>query len=222
MTERSPARTRIAALASALALIACAWSAPTQAADISVVGLMPNRAVVQIDGGSPRIVAIGQKAGDSATLVSVEKDGATFNVDGKRRSIKLGEAPLSAPTSSSPTASLTSDSRGHFMADGQVNGQAIRFIVDTGATMVSLSSADARRLGINYLAGQPTQLSTANGVAQAWRVRLDSVRVANITINNVDAVVMDNAAMPALLGMSFLNRTDMKREGNIMTLVKKF
>ena len=164
----------------------------------------------------------GQKAGDSATLVSVEKDGATFNVDGKRRSIKLGEAPLSAPTSSSPTASLTSDSRGHFMADGQVNGQAIRFIVDTGATMVSLSSADARRLGINYLAGQPTQLSTANGVAQAWRVRLDSVRVANITINNVDAVVMDNAAMPALLGMSFLNRTDMKREGNIMTLVKKF
>jgi len=222
MTERSPASTRIAALAGALALIACALPGPTQAADISVVGLMPNRAVVQIDGGSPRIVAIGQKAGDSATLVSVEKDGATFSVDGKRRSIKLGEAPLSAPTSSSPTASLTSDSRGHFMADGQVNGQAMRFIVDTGATMVSLSSADARRLGINYLAGQPTQLSTANGVAQAWRVRLDSVRVANITINNVDAVVIDNATMPALLGMSFLNRTDMKREGNIMTLVKKF
>ena len=205
-----------------VALAGAFGTTAARASDISVVGLLPNRVVVQVDGGKPRIVAVGQKAGDDATLVSVDKDGAVFDIGGKRRSIKLGQAPLATPTASSQTASLTSDSSGHFMADGQIHGQAIRFIVDTGATMVSLSSADARRLGINYLAGQPTQLSTANGVAQAWRVRLDSVRVANITINNVDAVVMDNAAMPALLGMSFLNRTDMKREGNIMTLVKKF
>lgn len=222
MTERSSASIRMTIAALAVTLVASGLTAAARAADISVVGLMPNRAVVQIDGGSPRIVAIGQKAGDSATLLSVEKDGATFSIDGRRRSIKLGEARLSAPTSSSQTALLTSDSRGHFMADGQINGQAIRFIVDTGATMVSLSSTDARRLGINYLVGQPAQLSTANGMAQAWRVRLDSVRIADITITGVDAVVMDNTTMPALLGMSFLNRTDMKREGNVMTLVKKF
>lgn len=192
------------------------------ATDISVVGLFSNKAVVQVDGGGPRTISVGQKAAEGVILVSIEKDGATFEIDGKRKSVKIGQAPVSSRPNGSPTAALTSDTRGHFIADGQINGNAIRFIVDTGATLVSLSSTDARRLGINYLSGQPVRMNTANGLALAYRLRLDTVRVGDITINGVDAVVMENQAMPALLGMSFLNRTDMRRDGNVMTLTRKY
>ena len=65
-------------------------------------------------------------------------------------------------------------------------------------------------------------MNTANGAANAWRVRLESVRVGAITINEVDAVVMENQSMPALLGMTFLNRVNMSREGQLLTLTKRF
>ncbi len=85
-----------------------------------------------------------------------------------------------------------------------------------------MSSGEAQRLGLNYRNGARVQLSTANGVALAWQVRLDTVRVGDITLDSVDAVVMENQSMPVLLGMSFLNRTNMRREGQLMTLTKRF
>mgnify|MGYP001566123485 FL=1 len=99
----------------------------------------------------------------------------------------------------------------------------MRFLVDTGATLVSLAASEAKRLGINYLQGVRGRIQTANGVATAYRVKLDTVRIGDITINNVDAVVGENDAMGvSLLGMSFLNRMEMKRDGQSMTLTRRF
>ncbi len=118
---------------------------------------------------------------------------------------------------------LNSSGGGHFVAQGQINGQSVQFLVDTGASFIMLGGPDARRLNINYANGQRIAISTANGVVPAYRVKLDEVRVGTITLNNVDGVVHPDAGMPVvLLGMSFLNRMEMKRDGDTMTLKKRF
>ena len=89
---------------------------------------------------------------------------------------------------------------------------------------MTLSSGEAKRAGINYLAGQKTVLQTANGAAPAYRVKLDTVRLGDITLNNVDGVVIEGKLMGelGLLGMSFLNRVEMRRDGDSMTLIRRY
>src|SRR6266850_1799414 len=118
---------------------------------------------------------------------------------------------------------LAVDSRGHFLADATVNGLPVRFVVDTGATFIALPQRDAERLGIDYRAGQLGQTRTANGVAQVYVVKLDAVRIGGIELHNVDATVHVGAGLDqALLGMSFLNRVQMQRDGGTMTLIQRF
>ncbi len=187
-----------------------------------MVGLFTNKAVVVVDGGAPRTLAVGQRTSEGITLLSIERDSATFDLAGTKRTLKMGQMHATSAGNTNPTVTLTADSRGHFVTDGQINGGTVRFIVDTGATLVSLSAADAKRLGLDYQNGQRTMMSTANGVAPAFRVKLDSVKVGGITLNGVDAVVMDLQAMPVLLGMSFLNRMEMRRDGDSMTLTRRY
>ena len=95
-------------------------------------------------------------------------------------------------------------------------------MVDTGATGVAMSAADAERAGINYKGGQPVQMSTANGVTQGFRVKLGSVRVGDVEVYDIDAVVSPQPMPYMLLGNSFLTRFQMIRENDQMTLVKRF
>jgi aspartyl protease family protein len=85
-----------------------------------------------------------------------------------------------------------------------------------------LPANDAVRLGIDYRKGRPGMIHTANGPAPAWRVKLDSVRVGGIVLQNVDALVLEQGLDVALLGMSFLNRVEMFRSGDSMTLKRRF
>lgn len=209
-------------MAKAAILAALASALPASGQNVTVVGVFPNKAVVQIDGGTPRTVAAGQKIAEGVTLIAVERDGAVFEIKGQRKTLRMGQQHITSSASSNATVTLSADTQGHFVIEGQVNGGAVRFIVDTGATVVSLSSSDADRLGILYRRGQPVRMNTANGVAPGYRVKLDEVRVGAIAVNNVDAVVVENLSMPALLGMSFLNRMDMKRDGQVMTLTKRY
>jgi aspartyl protease family protein len=118
---------------------------------------------------------------------------------------------------------LAADSRGHFVTTGVVNGTSLRFLVDTGASSIVLSSADARRIGVNYLAGTRSFTQTANGTVQVYNVKLDTVRVGDITVNNVDASVIEGDKLPiALLGMSFLNRMEMRRDNSSLTLIRRY
>jgi len=200
-------------------LPAAAW-----AADVSVIGLFPNKAVVVLDGGAPRVLTVGQPPVSGVALVSSDRESATFLIDGQKKTLKIGQhhgGPAKAPSAQSAT--LTANAQGHFLVEGQVNGGAVRFLVDTGATQVSLSSADATRLGIDYRKGQPALMGTANGTAMAYKVTLTSVRVGDIEVNSIEAAVLEGSQMPfALLGMSFLNRMEMKREGQVMILTRRF
>jgi len=207
-----------------LAFLILLVPALARATDVQVVGLFPGKAVVIIDGGPIRTLAAGQRTAEGVTLVSSDHDFATFEIGGQKRRVPLGvqhAAPVAS--SSAPSVTLTADTRGHFVVDGQINGGSVRFLLDTGATAVVLSSTDAERLGVDYRKGAPSLVSTANGAAPAYRVTLDTVRVGDVVVNNVDGVVMAGNVLPiALLGMSFLNRMEMKRDGATMVLTKRF
>jgi aspartyl protease family protein len=204
------------------ALFLCAGAA--QATDLNVVGLFPGKAVVSINGGQPRTLSIGRKTEEGVVLLSSDRDSATFDVDGKKRTLKMGQQYSAlASKGSQQTVTLAADSRGHFLVNGRVNGAEVRFLVDTGATLVALSAGDAVRLGIDYRKGEPSLMNTANGVAPAYKVKLDSLRIGDITANNVDAVVLEGSGPGvALLGMSFLNRMEMRRDGQTMVLTRRF
>ena len=199
------------------------WSASASAIDITVSGLFTNKAVVQIDGGPLTTLSVGQKTPQGVTLISVDRESATFEVDGKRQTLGLGRARMGASAPAAETATFTADVRGHFASDGQVNGRALRFVVDTGATLVALPVSEAQRLSLDYKKGQKVPMNTANGVTAGYLLKLDSVRVGGITVQGVDAVVIEGGGFATpLLGMSFLNRTNMKREGDVMTLTRRY
>lgn len=197
------------------------------ATDVSVVGLCANKAVVIVNGGKPRTMAVGDTTPEGVRLISADSESATFEFDGRRETLRPGQQGVysaKAPADSGrKKIVLTADSRGHFFAIGTINGVSTRFMVDTGATAISLSSEEAKRTGVNYLAGTRVLTQTANGVVPVYRVRLDAVEVGGVTITNVDAIVIEGGRLPmALLGMSFLNRMEMRREGDTLTLIQRY
>ena len=205
------------------ALVLLAAAAPALALDIQLIGTFGDQAaVLSIDGGEPKTLRAGQKFGP-VSVISVGKDRATVDIEGKRQTLQRGQhyTAKSAPDDRQ-SAVLAADGRGHFHADGAINGGSMRFILDTGATSIALPAADAVRLGLDYRKGRPATIHTANGPAPAWRVKLDSVRVGGIELQNVDALVLEQGLDVALLGMSFLNRVEMFRSGESMTLKRRF
>lgn len=206
-----------------LGALLCLCSLPLAAADVGLAGLFPGKVLLTIDGGPPRTVAVGATTAEGVRVVAVDGDTATFEIDGRRRQLRVGQnVAAQAPGSGPATAVLTADGQGHFLTTGTINGAPVRFLVDTGASMVSLGAADARRLGIDASKGLQGVAQTANGQALVHRVKLDTVKVGGIVLNNVDALVHQSDLPIALLGMSFLNRMEMQRDGETMTLKKRY
>jgi aspartyl protease family protein len=196
-------------------------------ADVNLNGVVGNKALVVIDGGKPRWIAAGETTAEGIKLVSVSGQSAVVDFGGKRQTLTMGQnerlsggASASAGTQS---VTLSAGRGGHFVADGSINGVSVQFLVDTGASFISFGSSEAKRFGINYLNGQKSFSSTANGVVPTYRVKLDEVKVGGITLNNVDGMVHIGDNLPVvLLGNSFLNRMEMKRDGEKMVLTKRF
>lgn len=193
------------------------------AQEVSVVALFPGKAVLAIDKGKPRTLRAGETWGD-ITLVSADSETAVISIKGKKQRLRIGEGAYTTATvdPGRATATLIADSNGHFVTLGTINGASVRFVVDTGATMVSMGVDDARRAGVNYLKGTRGYSQTANGVVAVYRVKLDSVKVGGITLNNVDGVVHEGALPVVLLGMSFLGQLDMRHEGDSLTLKRRY
>jgi aspartyl protease family protein len=207
-----------------IALVAALTACPALATEVSVIGYFGDQAaILVIDGGAPRAVRVGQKSPEGVTVLAIDGNRVTLSVDGERRVMQLGNEYLSAhDPDSRENAVLSADTRGHFVADGLVDGSTVRFVVDTGATVVALPAKVAERLGINYHKGLPTMTQTANGDAPAWRITLDRVKVGSIALDNVDAIVIEHGLNVALLGMSFLNRVEMRRDGETMVLTRLY
>jgi aspartyl protease family protein len=199
------------------------WGAAAAAADVALIGLIGDKAaVIAVDGGEPKTVKVGQKWG-GVSVIAIEGRQATIEVDGKRRVLAIGQHHRArAAAADRQSVMLSADPRGHFFSDGAVNGTPVRFLVDTGATTVALPATDAVRLGIDYRKGELGMSSTAGGLVPVYRVRLDTVRLGSIELTGVEGVVLEKGLDIALLGMSFLNRVDMKRDGQILTLTRRF
>ena len=193
------------------------------AAEVSLVGVIGGKAaVVVLDGGEPKTVKVGQ-TWHGITVLSVDKDSALMEIEGTRRLLQQGQHyRRAAATSDREQATLAAGPGGHFVGEGAVNGTPVRFLVDTGASSIALPASLAQRAGIDFRKGEPGLSNTANGLVPVYRVNLATVRLGGIELNSVDAVVFEAGLDTALLGMSFLNRVDMKREGDTMTLTRRF
>ncbi len=205
-------------------ILAAGWLActPAWAASVSVVGLFKDKAIVTIDGSKPRTLSVGQTV-QGVKLISADSSSASFDVDGKRRILSMGQSFAgSAAASERQSVSLTADARGHFAAAGSLNGYPVSFLVDTGATSIAINAAEAKRMGLDYKAGQAVGVGTAAGVVPAWRVTFNTVKVGSITLNQVEGMVLEAGLSVPLLGMSFLNRMEMRRDGQTMTLTQRY
>lgn len=193
------------------------------AADVSVVALFPGKAMVVIDKEKPRTLRAGETYA-GVTLISADSEEAVISIAGKQQHLRIGQGVYSAVSRKSERATVTlaADRGGHFISSGSINGSAVRFLVDTGATMVSMSVDDARNAGVNYLAGERSYSQTANGVTKVFKVKLQEVTLGDITLRDVEGSVHEGAMPVVLLGMSFLGKLEMRREGETLTLVKKY
>ncbi len=206
----------------AKASIFCACAAPASAANINLVGLIGGKALVSIDGGKPNTLAVGQRSAEGVMLVAVEGQEAIFKIEGQTHRVAMGQHYSASHKSADSKVVLTADTQGHFVTQGTINGAAITFLVDTGATNVAFSTGEAKRMGVDYYKAPRGHVGTANGMATAYRVKLDTVRIGPVTLNNVDGMVLESPMPFALLGMSFLNRMEMKRDGHTMTMTRRY
>ena len=194
------------------------------AKDIVVLGLFKNKALVKIDGVQ-RVLKINKKSPEGIVLVFSDSDTAILEVDGQQQEFKLGsEVSTNFKQKRLAEAKILPTNGGMYSTVGFINGQQVNFLVDTGATWIAMNVHQARRLGINYrFIGQRASVSTANGVVPVYRVKLDKVRVGEIELTNVDAGVLEgDSPRHVLLGNSFLNRVEMKRQGQVMLLKQRF
>lgn len=190
------------------------------AQSVSLAGTMGEKALLVIDGRL-QVLAVGQRAG-GVQLLSLVNGVAVVDSDGGSRRLRVGDAPARLAGGPAPAAAreivIPASTGGHFVTSGSIDGHAVRFMVDTGATLVAIGQADAERLGLDYRDGQRLQSQTANGMVVVHAVTLRSLRVGEVELHDVPAVVVP-AAMPlVLLGNSFLGRFQLQRDNDVMRL----
>ena len=204
--------------------VLCAVLCPlAAAADVGLSGVLGKKAVLVVNGKAPRAFSVGQTTPDGVRVVEVGPDSAVIEVNGVRQMLRMGEHVVQQGTESKDAQIfLEADAQGHFYTQGLVNGRPVRMLVDTGATLVVIGMSDALSAGIDPERGQPIRVQTANGIARAWQIKLDTLRVGDITLHNVEAAVHENSMPTGLLGMSFLNRMEMNRQGNQLIFKRRY
>ncbi len=206
-----------------LLMLIMASTAALAVSNVTVLGLFKDKAVVVIDS-KQRTLSVGQTSPEGVTLISANSNNAVLEIAGKRNTYPLGSqvnTNFTAPTQT--TVQLYRDPQGMYASSGSINGQPVNFLVDTGATLVSMNSNDAKRLGIDFRLGEQGVVTTASGVETAYQVKLNKVKVGDIELHDINAVVLDGPSPPiVLLGMSFLGQLEMQNKGQVMELRKKY
>ena len=211
-------------LALTLLTFALALPALAQAPRVRVLALFPDTAMLEIDGRQ-RLMRAGQGSPEGVRLISADQHEAVVEIAGRRETVTFGTSvggSFAAPESRE--VMIYRDTKGAYTTVGSINGRTVNFMVDTGATAIAMSSDEARRLGIVYrLDGDPVGVTTASGTVPGHRVTLDRVTVGDITQRNVDALVIPgNLPEQVLLGLTFLNRVEIRQDGAVMVLRAKY
>ena len=128
--------------------------------------------------------------------------------------------PNSDPTSlirpESIEVPLKRNRQGHYLLVGQINGEDVEFLLDTGATDVVVPASTARRLGLPY--GMRGRAMTANGPVTIYRTRIDELQLGKITLTNIDASINPNMEGAILLGMTALGQIEFSQRADTLTL----
>jgi len=191
---------------------------------ITVSGLFKNKAIVTIDG-KQRLLKVGKPSPEGVLLISANAKEAVIEIDGEQKTYTLGQhigTSFKKPTGGN-TVSIAPDRAGMYEVNGSINEFQVKFLVDTGATFISMNKNHARRIGINYkLDGKEGLSETASGLNKIYIVNLKSVMVGGIKLHDVQAAVHDgDFPRIILLGNTFLGRVKMIREGQMLMLEEK-
>lgn len=205
---------RICLLLAAWMLSGLVWAE----ASIHVEGLMNNMAVLNING-TQRILRKGQTSPEGVKLISADAKQAVIMISGQRKVLGLSghiSGDYQAPQKA--TVSIQS-SNGQYLTTGSINGRPVSFLVDTGATSISMSMADARRLGVSVDRSNPVYVGTAGGQVIGYPVLLNSVKVGGLKASYVHGIVLESGFTgEILLGMTFLKHVNIKHEKGFMIL----
>ena len=213
---------KITPLTRLIFLLICLLSPGTYAANVKVIGLFTNKALLLIDS-QQKLLSQGQTF-QGVTLISASGRGAGISIDGETQKLGLNQGiqgNFKKPDRS--VSKIYADFQGMYYIEGLINGRPIRFLVDTGATYVTMSGDHATNMGIDYRKGHQSFAHTAAATVPVWEVTLDSVSVGGIKVPNVKATIIEGSQpYDALLGNSFLKHTQLTRIGNVMEIKQKF
>ena len=207
-----------------ISLMLLLFSMPCMAVDkITVLGLFKDKAIVNIDG-KQHVLNIGKTGPEDVKLISANSREAVIEINGKQDIYTLGTHISSefTPPAAGTTVSIAPDGTGMYEVNGSINGFQVRFVVDTGATLISMNKYHAKRIGLDYkMEGVESLSETAAGYAKIYLVKLKEVRVGDIVLNDVQGSVHDNEfPSTILLGNSFLGQVTISRENELLQLRK--
>ncbi|MFN6980548.1 MAG: TIGR02281 family clan AA aspartic protease [Brevundimonas sp.] len=156
--------------------------------------------MIRIDLQSAAVLSVALVASFATALTIRHLQG------GEAAMAATADVVIAASASGTPTQ-VVKGPDGHYWAQAKIDGRAVQVLVDTGATVVALTRADARRLGVDPAPEAFTgKVQTASGVVRAAPVKLKTISVAGVRVDNVEALVVEEGLTYSLLGMSYLGR----------------
>jgi len=213
-------------LGALIILGALALGSAAHAQTVSMAGSIGDSKALLMINGAPHTLAVGSTV-KGVTLKRVMPGQAEVEIAGKAMLVTMGGAPASVGAGGGSGGAtgreilIAAGPGGHFVTSGQINGKAVQFMVDTGATTVAISRSDAERIGIDWKAGQRSLSQTAGGVVPTYSVSLTSVRIGDVEVFGVNAMILPVEMPFVLLGNSYLSRFAMRRDANVMKLEKR-
>jgi aspartyl protease family protein len=191
---------------------------------VSMAGSIGETKALLMINGAPHTLAVGGSI-KGVTLKRVMPGQAEIEIAGKTLMVAMGGAPASVGGGGGGGANgreilIAAGPGGHFVTSGQINGKAVQFMVDTGATTVAMGRSEAERIGVDWKQGQRGLSQTAGGVVPVYVVSLTSIRIGDVEVFGVNATIVPVEMPFVLLGNSFLGRFSMRRDSNVMRLEK--
>ncbi len=193
---------------------------PVQATALAVqVQAILGETVVLVIDGQQQTLNVGESV-SGVRLVAAEPTAATLDIMGETKTVKPSQTintQFEAPREQVVT--IVRDARLQYRTGAVINGRRAQVMVDTGANLVALSSAQARQMNIDYSSGKPSLVQTASGMGDAYAITLDIVSIGGIEVRNVPAmVVKGNYPAMILLGMSYLRHVSMVEKNGVLSL----
>ncbi len=189
------------------------------AAQLQILGLFKDKVMIEIDGNT-HMLKVGETI-EGVKLIRADSKECELEIEGLSHVYTLGSQISNRFTpTQKPVVRVEQDQGGLYRTSGVINGHQVNFIIDTGASYVTINVNQAKALGIE-VQGKPVQVETASGKAKAYLITLDKISMGAIVVYNVPALVIESDS-PLLLGMSFLKRLEITDKQSLLEFRQKY